>query len=238
MISLFSRKSIIVTSIVLLLTFMVGCSSTSKISSDKANSNKVKNKVSNSSNVNSNLASNTSNNNIETKSSENNLSKIKQQNNLQKALLENIKKLAVQGKIINCEFPAKSTCIEEVEKMWGKADKSDFVEKAKGMYTTYSKHNIVFRSNKGSQIFEVRSFDRSLKQISLSMVKEVLGSPAYDVKCNGEEIMGYTAGKEFKILFVFPQSTKNNNNPLLHHYSVLYSNGTINNMADDPGIKW
>lgn len=235
---LFNKKLIIITGIALSLICMIGCSSTTKTSADKANIDKARNEVSNSPNVNSNSTNNTSTNNIGTKSSENNLNKIQKQNNSQKTLLENINKLAVQGKIINCEFSAKSTCIEDVEKRWGKADKSEFVEKAKGIYTTYSKHNVVFGSNKGSQIFEVRSFDRSLNGIPLSMVKEVFGNQAYDVKSNGEEIIGYTAGKEFKILFVFPQPTKSNNNPLLHHYSVLYPDGTVNNMADDPGRKW
>ncbi|BAH07676.1 YjgB family protein [Clostridium kluyveri] len=81
--------------------------------------------------------------------------------------------------------------------------------------------------NKGSRIFEVRSFDSGIKKITLSKVKEVFGTPAYDVKSNGEEIIGYVATKEFKILFVFPQSESNNKDLLLDHYSVLYPQGTL-----------
>jgi len=81
-------------------------------------------------------------------------------------------------------------------------------------------------------------FDSRLGQISLSTVKNILGNPAYNAKYNGQEIIGYTAGKEYKILFVFVQSTKDSNYYILDHYSVLYPEGTVNNMGNDPGRQW
>ena len=155
-----------------------------------------------------------------------------------KILLLDIMKLAKEGKVINCDFPAKTTTIEDIEKKWGKAEKLDWVPTAKGNYATYSKHNAVFGFNKGSQIFEVRSFDSKIKKVPLSKVKAVLGKPDYDVKTNDEEIIGYVASKDFKILLVFPEPTKENSNPLLDHYSVFYPRGTVNLMADDPGREW
>lgn len=122
-----------------------------------------------------------------------------------------------------------------MEEKWGKADSSEWVAAAKGMYSTYSKHNIVFGANKGNQVFEVRSLDNQLNSIQLSVVKDKLGTPQYDVKVNGEEIIGYKITDEFKILFVFPQGAAN---PALSHYSVLYPAGTINNMAGDKGREW
>lgn len=154
------------------------------------------------------------------------------------SLLNNIKKLAVKGKVINCDFPVKSTCMDTVEKKWGKANKANWVTQAKGLYSTYSKHKVVFGSNKGDQVFEVRSFDSRLSKISLSMVKKVFGSPLHDVKSNGEETIGYKAGNEFKILFVFKKPVKGSKNPTLDHYSVFYPAGTVNSMAGDPGREW
>jgi hypothetical protein len=87
--------------------------------------------------------------------------------------------------IINCEFPVKTTVIEDVKKKWGEPDKTDWIPAAKGTYVTYPKHNVDFGFNKGSQIFEVRSFDSRLAKIQLSMVKKVFGTPAYDIKSNG-----------------------------------------------------
>ena len=211
MFSLFNKKSVTWTIATLCFVLMVGCSSAPK---------PLSNSISN------------------TKPTENGSSKALQQDNSQTVLLENIKKLAEQGKVINCDFPAKSTVIGNVKDKWGNPDKSVWVEQAKGIYDTYSKHNIVFGFNKGDQIFEVRSFDSRLGKISLSMVKKYFGTPAYDVKSNGEEIIGYTAGKEFKILYVFPLPADGSNNCILKHYSVFYPAGTVNMMADYPGRIW
>jgi len=155
-----------------------------------------------------------------------------------KELLQNIKQLAEQGKVMNSVFPVKTTAMENVKSQWGEPEKTEWVAAAKGNYATYSNHAIVFGFNKGTQIFEVRSFDKQLQNISLTKTKEVFGTPAYDVKVNGEEIIGYTAGQEFKIEFVFPQPTSGNSDPVIDHYLVLYPQGTVNSMADDPGRQW
>lgn len=239
MILLFSKKSIKWSILAISLSLIVGCSNTTKSLNDNKNNDSNKTEVSNNTDVKSGgTIDKTSSNNGATTNSENNSNKSIKQDSSQKILLDNIKNLAKVGKIINCDFQVKSTVIEDVEKKWGKADKTDWVPKAKGNYATYSKYGVVFGFNKGSQIFEVRSFDSSLKKISLSMVKKEFGTPEYDVKYNGEKIIGYKVGEEFKVLFVFPQLTKANNDPLMDHYSVLYPRGTVNNMADDPGRQW
>lgn len=218
MISLLNKNLIILTISAFSLTTMAGCSNTTKPLSDSSTSSKSNTDIS--------------------ITPENNSSETKQQVDSEKTFLENIKKLAIQGKIINCDFPVKSTTIENLEEKLGKSDKSDWVPQAKGTYVTYSEYNVVFGLNKGSQVFEVRSFDDQLKQISLSMVKNVFGNPEHDVKSNNEEIIGYTSGQEYKILFVFPEPTTDVNDPILKHYSVLYPKGTVNIMADDPGREW
>ncbi|KUO70979.1 MAG: hypothetical protein APF81_13575 [Desulfosporosinus sp. BRH_c37] len=155
-----------------------------------------------------------------------------------KELLINMRQLAEQGKVINSDFPVKTTVLENVTSKWGEPDNTEWVAAAKGTYATYLKQAMVFGFNKGSQIFEVRSFDKQLQKLSLAKIKEVYGAPAYDVKVNGEEIIGYTAGQEYKIEFVFPLATTSNSNPMLDHYLVLYPRGTVNSMADDPGRQW
>ena len=155
-----------------------------------------------------------------------------------KELLVNMRQLAEQGKVINSTFPVKTTDIEDVKSKWGEPDKTEWVAAAKGNYATYSSYALAFGFNKGSQIFEVRSFDKQLQKLSLTKTKEVYGTPAYDVKVKGEEIIGYTAGKEYKMEFVFSMPTASNSNPMMNHYLVLYPRGTVNNMADDPGRQW
>lgn len=153
-------------------------------------------------------------------------------------LLSKMMALAKQGKIISCDFSAKTTNIEEVEKVWGKADKTDLVAAAKGSYSTYAKYYVVLGFNKGGQIFEERSYSSQLKGITLSTAKKVLGTPSYDSTVKGEEIIGYKVNSSFKLELVFPQPTKSNLNPVIDHYNVLYPDGTINSMADDPGRQW
>ena len=222
--SKFKKISVASAILALFLIFMGGCSNNARPSDVNSN-------TSNDSSQSSNI-SDTNTNSIPDKKA------APSQEDTQKVLLMNIKKLAQQGRVINSEFPVKTTVIDDVEKKLGKPDKTDWVPAAKGTYATYSKYKLAFGFNKGSQIFEVRSFDSSLNKISLSMVKKVYGTPAYDVKNNNEEIIGYTAGQEYKILLVFPKTTKENSNPLLDHYSVLYPKGTANLMADDPGREW
>lgn len=156
----------------------------------------------------------------------------------QKDMLLNMMQLAKQGQIINCNFAAKATNMDTVFKEWQQADKSVYVAAAKGTYATYGYHNVVFGYNKGLQVFEVRSYDSRLKNISLTKVKQVFGTPAYDSKTSSEEIIGYKADTEFKIEMVFSRPTTNNPNPVIDHYNVLYPSGTVNSMADDPGRQW
>lgn len=155
-----------------------------------------------------------------------------------KDMLLNIKDLAKEGKIINSNFPVKTTVIDDVEKELGQPDKVDWVPDAKGNYATFEKHDLVFGFNKGSQIFEARSYDEQLQNINLSKTKEVYGAPEYDINVRGEKIIGYVVNEEFKLEFVFPEPTNDNPNPKLDHYLVLYPRGTVNQMANDLGRQW
>ena len=166
------------------------------------------------------------------------VTQIVQSTDLKTVMLLNMIKLAKQGKIINCDFPAKTTNMETIIKAWGQADKTDYVASAKGSYATYKNHNTVFGFNKGEQVFEIRSFDTQLKGLSLAKVKEVFGTPVFDSKTSNQEIIGYTAGTEFKFEMVFSRPTSDNPNPVMDHYNVLYPRGTVNSMAGYPGRQW
>ncbi|MGH4138744.1 DUF4309 domain-containing protein [Clostridium sp.] len=161
-----------------------------------------------------------------------------QSTDLKTAMLLNMMKLAKLGKIIDCDFPAKTTNMETIIKAWEKPDKTVYVASAKGSYATYTKHNTVFGINKGEQIFEVRSFDTKIKVLSLAKVKVFFGTPEFDSKTDTEEIIGYSAGTEFKLEMVFSSPTIGNPAPVMDHYNVLYPRGTVNSMADDPGRQW
>lgn len=152
-------------------------------------------------------------------------------------LLWQIFQLAEQGRTINCDFPVEQTVIDTVEEKWGKPDKVDYVAAAKGSYATYSDRNVVLGFNKGSQIFDVRSYDSSLKQITMSKVQEVLGTPGNIRHLASEDMLIYSAGEKYELLFLFPKATQENPDPKLDHYNVFYPRGTVNSMAGDPGIS-
>jgi len=161
-----------------------------------------------------------------------------QKKDAQAALLNEILQLARQGKTINCELPVETTVIETVKQKWGEPDQEEYIAAAKGRYATYSKHNAAFGVNKGEQIFDVRSFDNSLKDIKMSNVKEILGTPANTHNYDTEDMLVYKAGEKYQLLFIFPKATQQNPDPQLDHYNVFYPQGTVNSMAGDPGLKY
>jgi hypothetical protein len=165
---------------------------------------------------------------------------VPQQDESKQEILLEIMDQAKQGKVINCHFIAGKTVFEKVEQEWGSADTTDYVAAAKGTYATYQSRGIVFGINKGWQVFEIRKTaqDNELGQIRLSQVKEALGIPDKIMKYPGQDILGYTAGTDFKLEFIFPEAGAGNEDPILDHFNVLYPRGTVNMMADDPGREW
>lgn len=185
--------------------------------------------------------------NVTFKGSVDKSSNLKSKVNLQNHLLKSIKKSALQGKVINCDFPVYSTSIQHIQSEIGKSDKVAFIPQIKNSkFYTYSKYNLVF-GVKRDQVFEVRSFDNSLKQLPFSMVNKFFGHPEYTDVINGEKIIGYTIIAEnnstkekykIKLEFVFSKPVKATSDPILNHYFVLDPRSTADDMANDPGIQW
>lgn len=159
------------------------------------------------------------------------------ENDSKEILLQSISSNAKDGKVIECDFKAKYNIIDDVIKSWGNDYESNFVESAKGTYYTFKNRNEAFGTNKGGEIFEVRTFNPKLKTLSFKDILNYFGNPDYDILSKSKErIIGYVINDDFKILFVFNNGT--DENPYLDHYNILYPNGTKNLMADDPGREW
>lgn len=151
-------------------------------------------------------------------------------------LLYSIKDSAQNGKIINCEYEIKYGMFD-IEQSWGKPDSEAYVEDAKGTYSDYKDRKVTFGWNKGLQIFEVRSFDDRLKEISYKELSDYFGKPDYNNDYNNEIITGYVVNDELKLLFVF-DNNKDEKERKLDHYSVFYPSGTVNSMKADAGRQW
>lgn len=160
------------------------------------------------------------------------------ENKIDTALLDQIIESAHQGKILNCQFPVETTVIDDVKENWGPADKEEYIAAAKGTYATFNEQNVAFGFNKGSQIFDVRSYDDSIKAITMSQLREVLGSPDNTHYYDNEDMLVYQVGEKYQLLFIFPKATSGNPDPKLDHYNLFYPDGTVNSMAGDPGIKY
>ncbi|OOR16325.1 MULTISPECIES: YjgB family protein [Bacillus cereus group] len=131
---------------------------------------------------------------------------------------------AKEGKVPNVPYAAHTGDIEEIEKAWGKADKTE--QAGNGMYATFTIKNVAFGFNKGSQVFDVRSYHSELKSITLQEIEKALGKPA-SVKENGnDKIYVYKVNDQFELKFVIPKSTGK-----VHHISVFSPEDSINKMA-------
>ncbi|AET67798.1 hypothetical protein Desor_2196 [Desulfosporosinus orientis DSM 765] len=153
--------------------------------------------------------------------------------------LLNIAWFAFGGELAdNNHFSVKTSRIADVERAWGKPDSTVYIEAANGTYATYASHHTVLGFNKQGQIFEIRSFEHGLKSISPEEVKDVLATPpmaappAYDNEFDGQMILGYLAGPEFKLEFVFTPTTAASDLSL-DHYNILYPRG-----METPGREW
>lgn len=132
--------------------------------------------------------------------------------------------LAKEGKVPNVTFAAHTGDIEEIEKAWGKADKTE--QAGNGMYATFTNKNVSFGFNKGSQVFDVRSYHAALKSITLQEIEKALGKPA-SIKVNGEDkIYVYRVNNQFELKFIIPKSTGK-----VNHISVFSPEDSINKMA-------
>lgn len=156
----------------------------------------------------------------------------------QEALLNEISQLAAQGKVINNEFPVDTTNIETVKAKWGNPDQESYIAAAKGTYSTYTQHSAAFGFNKGMQLFDVRSYDNSIKELTRSKVQAVLGTPVNVHNYATEDMLVYKAGEKYQLLFIFPKANQQTPDPKLDHYNVFYPAGTVNSMAGDPGLKY
>lgn len=94
------------------------------------------------------------------------------------------------------------------------------------MYATFTNKNVVFGFNKGSQVFDVRSYHAELKLITLQEIEKALGKPS-SVKENGEDkIYVYKVNNQYELKFVIPKWTGK-----VDHISVFSPEDSINKMA-------
>ncbi|WP_282942081.1 DUF4309 domain-containing protein [Paenibacillus sp. RC67] len=146
------------------------------------------------------------------------------QSDEQKTYILQIMDQAKKGKVPGNDYTAHKSLIDEVEKDWGKPDTKDSA--GKGIYSTYDKHKAAFGFNKGSLIFDVRSFDAKLHTLSFAQIKSVLGQPSDTIDNKTETIYVYTANDQYQLKFIIPSSSGK-----VDHISVYSPQDAKNLMA-------
>ncbi|PEP22683.1 hypothetical protein CN582_03835 [Bacillus wiedmannii] len=205
------------------LLALVACKGTDEKKETNSTSENSKNEQNNSSEKKKELEAK-SNNEGSTKSGTDSRSK---DTVINQKLINHVKELfelAKEGKVPNIPFAAHTGDIEEIEKAWGKADKTE--QAGNGMYATFINKNVSFGFNKGSQVFDVRSYHAELKSITLQNIEKALGKST-SVKVNGEDkIYVYKVNNQFELKFIIPESTGK-----VNHISVFSPEDSINKMA-------
>lgn len=153
------------------------------------------------------------------------------------ALLQEVSRLAREGKLPGCDFAARTTTFETIEKAWGQPRSMQYIAEAKGTYASYADRKIDFGFNKGMQVFEVRSYTSQVQNISSADVRAILGEPVMFRTLGTQQMFGYQAG-EYRLEFIFSPPVGPQLRPMTDHINVLYPPATVNMMADDPGRQW
>lgn len=153
------------------------------------------------------------------------------ENDQQALLLKKTWQLASEGKVAESPFAAEKTVIDQVEAAWGKPDKHEFIDGI--MYDTYAKRGLVFGSNKGMQIIDIRSYAADLQKIPLSKVNQTLGKPDLISFFPGQVIYIYNVNPTFQLKLVFPLPANEKPNPAIDHIAVYYPRGAVNLMAEN-----
>jgi peptidoglycan-N-acetylglucosamine deacetylase len=134
--------------------------------------------------------------------------------------------LAQTGKVNNCEFAAHTNNIADVEKKWGAATSTDEVEN--DFYANYPSKNTVFGYHENQIIFDVRSYDKRLNNITFPQLLKELGDPTYTRQYLDDQIYGYKVNNQYELRFIIPKKTGK-----VDHISV-YSTSDKNSASAPP----
>ncbi|MGP7817638.1 YjgB family protein [Niallia sp. 01092] len=216
---------------VLIFGMLAACSSHSKSSESSAASHEQQeSQTTNESSSSNNPAPSQSNNDRQGNGSDQSEQKgngsISSTQSAKTEFIKHLYELAKNGQVPNCPFRAHYDLIDDdVEKAWGNPDRTDAV--AKGLYATYSKQKVTVGFNKGSLIFDIRSYNPKLQTITYDQVVNTLGKPTKLLKNRNDNIYVYTVNKQFQLKFIIPSSTGK-----VDHISVYSPQDSINNMAE------
>jgi hypothetical protein len=151
-----------------------------------------------------------------------------QVNAKKRALVLEIKKRALEGKILHYRFVCGKSLIDtDIHQALGKPDTSESA--GKGIYDTYKQKGLAFGFNKGSQVFDIRSYTAEIRKLTYQDISETLGPPASFSRIGHQKILVYKLNSKYELKFIFNEPVSGSTH--LDHYSVFYPQGAVNYMA-------
>lgn len=129
---------------------------------------------------------------------------------------------AKQGQVLHSPVVAGNLTFDEVKKLIGVPQSIE--DTTVGKYVYYPSHNISFGID-GNEIFDVRSYDKTLSTIHLHDILNNLGEAEkttyYKDETTDQVILYYSLNDDYLIKWVLQKPTTNLPNPEVHHISVI-----------------
>ncbi|WML58645.1 polysaccharide deacetylase family protein [Neobacillus sp. PS2-9] len=138
--------------------------------------------------------------------------------------VQQIVSLASTGHVINNPFASLQSTFSQVKKAWGEPDKVDQV--GNSYYATYYKKFAVFGYTREDQIFDVRTNEPSIQDLTLADIKKAMGNPTSTTSFQNDQIYTYNLNKRYQLKWIIPTSTNK-----VDHISV-YSQVELSNVPE------
>ena len=136
--------------------------------------------------------------------------------------LENIYEGAQTGILLDIPFKCKITKLDDVEKAWGKTNKSESINSC--TYLTYTKHNVELGFNKDGVLFHMQYLGLNYNKIRYKDVKHILNPPTKTIIQDHSYILVYPCANDCELLFTFPEICAKNTNPSLKSITLFAPN--------------
>jgi beta-N-acetylhexosaminidase len=152
--------------------------------------------------------------------------------------IEKIFSLAKKGMIIGAPFVAGLTEYDEVTKQYGEPQQMD--KTAVGDFAAYPTHGVTVGFH-DSIAFDLRSSDNGLQDIHYQEILDELGDPHetkyYQDAEYDQIILIYQVNSKFQLKWVLDKPDDHDQNPSVHHISVVAMESAEKNQGDISSLK-
>ncbi|MEK4871823.1 MULTISPECIES: polysaccharide deacetylase family protein [Niallia] len=131
---------------------------------------------------------------------------------------------AKKGEADSSSFNVFSSTMQEVKSHWGGPGPAKTDHVGNGYYATYDDKNTVFGFTAEGKIYDIRSYNKQLKTISLSDLKKVLGEPAEIRAGKGEQILVYSFSEEVQLKFILSNETEKVDHLSVYNQTIVLPN--------------